>query len=154
MRIVIANDHGAVALKNELLNWLKEGGHEVKNLGVDSEDRADYPDMAAAAVAEFKKGGWDFGILLCGTGIGISISANKFPGVRCALVHDEFTATMAREHNDANFVALGGRVTYLVPPTKILAAFMGASFQGGRHRERVNKIADLEAGLASRRGCA
>jgi ribose 5-phosphate isomerase B len=140
MRIVIANDHGAVSLKKELLAWLKERGHEVVNLGVDVEGRVDYPDMAAAACAEYKKGGYDFGVLLCGTGIGISMSANKIPGIRCALIHDLFTAAMAREHNDANFIAMGGRVQYAVPPTAMLAAFMDTSFQGGRHAERVAKI--------------
>jgi ribose 5-phosphate isomerase B len=144
MRIVIANDHGAVALKRNLVAWLKSEGHEVVNLGVDVEDRVDYPDMAVAACSEFKKGGYDFGILLCGTGIGISIAANKIPGIRCALVHDLFTASMAREHNDANFIAMGGRVEYSNQPTEILAAFMDAKFQGGRHAERVGKIAELE----------
>jgi ribose 5-phosphate isomerase B len=144
MRIVIANDHGAVALKKELASWLKEQGHEVVNLGVDVEDRVDYPDMALAACAEFKKGGYDFGVLLCGTGIGISIAANKIDGIRCALVWDRFTATMAREHNDANFLAMGGRVEYPQPPTEILAAFMGSKFQGGRHADRVAKISEME----------
>jgi ribose 5-phosphate isomerase B len=146
MRIVIANDHGAVALKKELVSWLKSQGHEIVNLGVDVEDRVDYPDMAAAACAEYKKGGYDLGILLCGTGIGISIAANKIPGIRCALVHDPFTASMAREHNDANFIAMGGRVEYAVPPTEIVATFMGARFQGGRHADRVAKIAEMEGG--------
>jgi ribose 5-phosphate isomerase B len=144
MRIVIANDHGAVALKKEFVAWIKAEGHEVVNLGVDVEDRVDYPDMAVAACAEYKKGGYDFGILLCGTGIGISIAANKIAGIRCALVYDRLTATMAREHNDANFIAMGGRVEYSIPPTEVLAAFMGSNFQGGRHAERVKKIADLD----------
>jgi len=145
MRIVMANDHGAVSLKQELQGWLEAQGHEVTNLGIDTEDRVDYPDMAEKACAEYARGGYDFGILLCGTGIGISIAANKIRGIRCALVHDEFTATMAREHNDANFIALGGRVSYQVPPTKVLAAFMNAQFAGGRHAERVAKIGALEA---------
>ena len=144
MRIIIANDHGAVALKKEILAWLIAGGHTVRNLGVDTEDRADYPDMAALAVAEYGKGNYDFGILLCGTGIGISIAANKFAGIRCAVIHDAFTARMAREHNDANFIALGGRVEYAIPPTEIVAVFMGARFEGGRHAERIAKISALE----------
>lgn len=153
MRIIIANDHGAVALKMELLAWLEAAGHEVRNLGVDREERIDYPDVAAEACALYRGGGWDFGILLCGTGIGISMAANKIPGIRCALVHDRFTATMAREHNDANFLALGGRVDYALPPTEIVAAYMGATFEGGRHLARVNKLSDLESGLG-RRGCS
>lgn len=140
----MANDHGAVALKKDLLSWLKSQGHEVVNLGVDVEDRVDYPDMAVAACAEYKKGGYDFGILLCGTGIGISISANKIPGIRCALVQDIFTASMAKEHNNANFIAMGGRVEYATPPTEILAAFMNAKFQGGRHADRVAKMMELD----------
>ena len=144
MRIVIANDHAAVALKKELASWLKSGGHEVVNLGVDNENRVDYPDMAAAACAEYKKGGYDFGIVLCGTGIGVSIAANKVPGIRCALIHDILTATMAKEHNDANFIAMGGRVEYSVPPTQILAAYMNAEFLGGRHADRVAKISEME----------
>ena len=140
MKILIANDHGAVALKSRLKEWLEGAGHEVRNLGIDTEDRVDYPDMAALAVAEFRKGGSDLGILLCGTGIGISIAANRHKGIRCALVHDEFTARMARAHNNANFVAMGGRVEYALPPERILAAFLGERFEGGRHAERVAKI--------------
>jgi ribose 5-phosphate isomerase B len=144
MRIVIANDHGALALKRELAYWLESRGHVVNNLGIDVEKRVDYPDIASTACAEFKKGGYDFGVLLCGTGIGISISANKIEGIRCALVHDVFTAKMAREHNDANFIAMGGRVDYTVPPTEILSAFITSKFEGGRHSERVAKIHGLE----------
>lgn len=144
MRIVIANDHPAVSMKKDLVAWLKSKGHEVVNLGVDVEDRVDYPDMAAAACAEYKKGGYDFGILLCGTGIGISMAANKIDGIRCALVHDTFTARMAKAHNDANFIAMGGRVEYAEPPTDILAAYMDSLFEGGRHADRVKKIAELE----------
>jgi ribose 5-phosphate isomerase B len=146
MRIVIANDHPAVALKKEIAAWLKAGGHEVVNLGVDVEDRVDYPDMAAAACAEYKKGGYDFGILICGTGIGISIAANKIDGIRCALVHDTFTARMAKAHNDANFIALGARVERSVPAADIVAAYMESSFEGGRHADRVRKIGELEGG--------
>ncbi len=140
MRIIIANDHGAVSLKKRLQDWLLSQGHEVLNLGVDTEDRVDYPDMAGIAVAEYKRGGWDFGILLCGTGIGISIAANKYKGIRCALIHDVFTARMAKEHNNANFVAMGGRVDYAVPPETILSAFIDARFEGGRHTQRVDKL--------------
>jgi ribose 5-phosphate isomerase B len=103
----------------------------------------DYPDIARMAVQEFKQGGFDFGILLCGTGIGISIAANRQPGIRCALVHDSFTALMAKEHNNANFIALGGRVQYRERPEDLLEVFMNARFQGGRHEERVEKIDKL-----------
>ncbi|MDD3981747.1 MAG: RpiB/LacA/LacB family sugar-phosphate isomerase [Spirochaetales bacterium] len=140
MNIVIANDHGAVELKKRIALWLTQKGHTVKNLGTDSEDRVDYPDMAKVAVKEFKLGGYDLGILLCGTGIGISIAANRHSGVRCALIHDSFTALMAKEHNNANFIALGGRVQYRERPEDLLELFMNASFQGGRHEDRIEKI--------------
>jgi len=143
MRVIIANDHGAVALKKKLASWLETQGHAVANLDV--EERIDYPDVAATACAEYKKGGCDFGLLLCGTSIGISIAANKIEGIRCALIHDLLTATMAREHNDANFVAMGGRIEYSIAPSEILSAYMKAEFRGGRRAERVAKIADLEA---------
>lgn len=143
MNIVIANDHGAVDLKNRLLSWLSQKDHTVKNLGVDSEDRVDYPDMAKTAVTEYRKGGFDLGILLCGTGIGISIAANRHKGIRCALIHDSFTALMAKEHNNANFIALGGRVQYREKPEEFLEIFMNASFQGGRHEERIEKLDTL-----------
>ena len=109
-KIIIASDHGAVSLKREIIDFLKTKKLDVKDMGVHSEDAVDYPDIAVAACAEFKKGGYDFGILLCGTGIGISITANKIKGIRCALIHDIFTAEMAKAHNDANFIAFGGRV--------------------------------------------
>lgn len=144
MRIVIANDHGAVALKHELAAFLRSAGHEVTNLGVDEETRVDYPDKAREACLEYLSGGYDFGVVLCGTGIGISIAANKIDGIRCALVHDAFTARLAREHNDANFLALGGRVKYAEKPSDILTAFMAAKYEGGRHAERLAKIAALE----------
>lgn len=143
MNIVIANDHGAVELKKKLLQWLIRKGHTVKNLGVDSEDRVDYPDMAGHAVREYSEGGYDFGILLCGTGIGISIAANRHRGIRCALIHDSFTALMAKEHNNANFVALGGRVQYKEKPEDILEVFMSATFLGGRHEQRIEKLDTL-----------
>lgn len=140
MNIVIANDHGAVDLKRRLVGWLESHGHKVKNLGVDTEERVDYPDMAELAVKEFAKGGYDLGIVLCGTGIGVSIAANKHKGIRCALIHDQFTARMAKEHNNANFIAMGGRVEYQTPPEKILETFLDAEFQGGRHSQRVAKL--------------
>ena len=145
MRIVIANDHGAVDRKKEILAWLSAQGHEVLNLGVDVEERVDYPDKAAEAVEAWRTKGLDLGILLCGTGIGISIAANKLPGVRCALVHDSYTARMAREHNDANFLAIGGRVELREPVGAILEAFLGRSYEGGRHNGRLVKIAALES---------
>jgi len=143
MNILIANDHGAVALKFRLVEWLESQGHHVANLGVDTEDRVDYPDQAARAVKEYQKGGYDLGIVCCGTGIGVSIAANRFKGIRCALIHDTYTARMAKEHNNANFLAFGGRVDYKEPVEQILSAFLNSEFQGGRHSVRVAKLDEI-----------
>lgn len=140
MKIVIANDHGAVALKQRIVAWLTAQGYEVVNLGVDVEERVDYPDQAELAVREYRKGGYDFGIVCCGTGIGISIAANKHKGIRCALIHDSYTARMAKEHNNANFVAFGGRVEYTEPVEQMLSVYINAQFEGGRHTQRVAKL--------------
>ena len=143
-KIIIASDHGAVSLKSEIIDFLKTKRVDVKDMGVYSEDAVDYPDIAVAACTEFKKGGYDFGILLCGTGIGISITANKINGIRCALIHDLFTAEMAKAHNDANFIAFGGRVQYGVAVTQMIEKFMETKFVGDRHLRRVKKIMDAE----------
>ena len=142
--IIIASDHGGVALKNEIISFLKTKNCEIKDMGVNSDDSVDYPDIAEIACNEFKKGGYDFGILLCGTGIGMSITANKIKDIRCALVHDIFTAEMAKAHNDANFIAFGGRVKYSVPVIKMIEKFMETTFAGDRHERRIAKIMALE----------
>ena len=143
-KIIIASDHSAVALKSEIISFLKAKNCAVKDMGVQSEDSVDYPDIAVAACKEFKKGGYDFGILLCGTGIGMSIVANKIKGIRCAQVFDLFTAEMAKAHNNANFIAFGGRVKYSVPVTEMIEKFMNTNFAGDRHQRRVTKIMDLD----------
>ena len=147
-KIVIASDHGAVTLKSEIVSFLKTKNCDVKDMGVNSEDPVDYPDIAVLACNEFKKGGYDFGILLCGTGIGVSITANKVKGIRCALIHDLLTAEMAKAHNDANFIAFGGRVKYSVPVTQMIEKFMETKFAGDRHIRRVTKIMDTEKSRA------
>ena len=112
-RIIIANDHGAVAIKQQIVKHLESRGYTVDNIGVDTEDSVDYPDMAEKACNQFlKDGNYEFGIVCCGTGIGISISANKVKGIRCALPQNVFAAQMAKEHNNANFIAFGGRIEY------------------------------------------
>jgi len=143
-KIVVASDHGAVALKNEVISFLKTKKFEIKDMGVNSDDPVDYPDIAVAACEEFRKGGYDFGILLCGTGIGVSMTANKMKGIRCALIHDLFTAEMAKAHNDANFIAFGGRIKYSVPVTQMIEKFMETKFAGDRHSRRVSKIMNTE----------
>jgi ribose 5-phosphate isomerase B len=139
-RVVLSNDHGAVDLKRKVIAHLRGRGFDVVDLGVQDETRVDYPDMADAAVREFQKGGYEFGVLLCGTGIGISIAANRHPGVRCALLYDAFSASMAKAHNDANFIALGGRIEYPVPVETVIDAYLDSSFEGGRHQQRVDKL--------------
>jgi ribose 5-phosphate isomerase B len=143
-KIIIASDHGAVALKEEIMVFLRKQNCEVKDMGVTSPESVDYPDVAYAACAEFKKGSYDFGILLCGTGIGMTISANKVKGIRCALLFDLFTAEMARAHNNANFIAFGGRVKYSIPPTAMIEKFMNTSFEGDRHERRIAKMMAME----------
>jgi len=140
MKILIANDHGAVDLKNQIVEELAQRGHTVENLGVDATASVDYPDIARKAAAAYLGGGYDFGILCCGTGIGISIAANKVPGIRCALVFDLFMAEMCKCHNDANFLAFGGRITYHTPVIDMIEKYMSSEFEGGRHAVRVNKI--------------
>ena len=143
-KIIIASDHGAVDLKSKIISFLKTKNCEMNDMGVNSDDSVDYPDIAVAACEEFKKGGYDFGILLCGTGIGMAITANKIKDIRCAEVFDLFTAEMAKAHNDANFIAFGGRVKYSVPVTQIIEKFMDTKFAGDRHARRVTKIMDIE----------
>ncbi|MGV8056537.1 MAG: ribose 5-phosphate isomerase B [Smithellaceae bacterium] len=143
-KIIIASDHGAIVLKEQIISFLKTKGCEIKDMGVNGEDSVDYPDIAVQACREFNKGGYDFGILLCGTGIGMSIAANKIKGIRCALVHDLFTAEMAKAHNNVNFIAFGGRVKYSMPVTDMIEKFMNTNFAGNRHERRVAKIMEIE----------
>lgn len=142
-KIIIASDHGAISLKKEIISFLKSNNCDVKDMGVNTEDSVDYPDIAVAACNEFKKGDYDFGILLCGTGIGMSIAANKLRFIRCAQVYDLFTAEMAKAHNNANFIAFGGRVKYTVSVTAMVDKFMKTSFSGERHERRIAKLIDI-----------
>jgi ribose 5-phosphate isomerase B len=143
-KIIIASDHGAISLKKEIISFLKSNNCDVKDMGVNTEDSVDYPDIAVAACNEFKKGYYDFGILLCGTGIGMSIAANKLRFIRCAQVYDLFTAEMAKAHNNANFIAFGGRVKYTVSVTAMVDKFMKTSFSGERHERRIAKLIDID----------
>ncbi len=143
-KIVIASDHGAVALKDEIILFLKKEGYGVTDLGTEGNAAVDYPDMAEAACNEFQKGGYDFGILLCGTGIGISMAANKIKGIRCALISDLFSAEMAKAHNNANFIAFGGRIPYATPVTAMIGKFIATEFSGERHEKRIAKMMALE----------
>ncbi len=144
MKCVVANDHGAVELAGKMVEHLRKRNIEVKYLGVDKEESVDYPDKAKECALELIDGKYDFGIVLCGTGIGISIAANKIKGIRCALVMDSYSARMAKEHNNANMLAFGGRVEYKEDPIRILDSFIDSSFAGGRHQRRIDKISALE----------
>ena len=143
-KIVIAGDHGALELKDTIVHFLKNKYFSVTDLGTFGGQSVDYPYMAKAACDEFNKGGYDFGILLCGTGIGISMAANKIRGIRCALICDLFSAEMAKAHNNANFIAFGGRVRYNVPVTEMISKFISTDYEGGRHDRRIAKLAALE----------
>jgi sugar-phosphate isomerases, RpiB/LacA/LacB family len=143
-KVIIASDHGAITLKSEIISFLKTKSYEIKDMGVQSEDSVDYPDIAVAACQEFNKGGYDFGILLCGTGIGMSIAANKVRSIRCAQVFDLFTAEMAKAHNNANFIAFGGRVKYPVPVSDMIEKFLNTTFAGDRHERRIAKMMAIE----------
>lgn len=145
MKFVIANDHAAVELKETLKTWLEARGDIVDDLGVGPEDKADYPDKAEEACLAYLAGGYDFGILCCGTGIGISISANKVKGIRCALPQNAYAAAMAKEHNDCQFIAFGGRIEYPDQPIEMLQAFLSAEYGAtDRHHRRVGKIMGIE----------
>lgn len=143
-KCVIANDHGAVGLVEKLKSHLEQRGYVVNWLGVKDETSVDYPDMAEKCAKEFLRGGYEFAIVACSTGIGISIAANKMKGIRCALVMDSHSAEMTKRHNNANMLSFGGKVEYREDPVKILDAYIDAKFEGGRHQRRIDKITALE----------
>ena len=138
--VAIANDHAGVALKEALLPVLRELGFEVKNLGTDSDASVDYPDYGKQVAQTVARGDAAYGIALCGSGIGISIAANRIAGARCALVHTIEQATLARQHNDANIVALGARLISEADAKAIVKTFLTTHFEGGRHAARVAKL--------------
>lgn len=146
MRILVACDHGAYELKQHLVDFLKNRADvTVINLGVDGPESVDYPDYAQRLCEKLLAGEGDRGMLLCGTGIGISIAANRFRGIRAALCHDEFTARMARQHNDANVLVLGGRTTGPALAEAILETWLDTAFEGARHQRRLDKIEALSS---------
>ena len=146
MKIAIGNDQGGVELKRHLVQYLEEKGYEVVNFGSDVTDSTDYPIYAERVSKAVVSGECEKGILICGTGIGISISANKIHGVRCALCSEPVSATLARQHNDANLVAMGARTIGPVMAEGIVDVFLNTEFQGGRHQRRVDKIMMLDRG--------
>lgn len=144
MKIAIGSDHGGYLLKKEITDFLKGRSIEVLDLGTDSDASVDYPDFGEKVARSVASGEADSGIVVCGTGIGISIVANKIPGIRAALVTSAFMAKMAKEHNNANVLALGGRVIDQSQACDMIAAWLDSSFEGGRHQARLDKIAQLE----------
>lgn len=144
MRIAIGSDHAGYHLKGELVEKLQEDGFEVADLGTHSTESCDYPDTAKAVSEAVSEGRYDLGILVCGTGIGMSMAANKVPGVRAAVCTETFSARMARAHNDANVLCLGARVVGPGLAYDIAHAFVTSKFEGGRHQRRVDKMTALE----------
>jgi ribose 5-phosphate isomerase B len=140
MRIAIASDHAAFELKGLLREWLIEEGHEVADLGPDTTDSVDYPDFGYLLAGVIADGTAERGVALCGSGIGISISVNRNPRVRCALVSEPYSASLAREHNDANVIAMGARLTGIDMAKACVTAFLATDFGGGRHQRRVHKL--------------
>ena len=144
MKITIGSDHGAVELKDAVKKVLTGLKIEFDDVGTFGTDAVDYPDIAEKVCADVVSGKSERGIVLCGTGIGISIAANKIHGIRCALCNDVYSAKKSREHNDANVLALGGRVLGFGLTEEIVRAWFSADFEGGRHERRINKISALE----------
>ncbi len=140
MRIAFAADHAGVGLKDQLVAQAQGLGHEVVDLGTHGTTSVDYPDFGRRCAEAVAEGTVDRGVVVCGTGIGIAMAANKVPSVRCALVHDVTTARMARLHNDANMMALGARIVGSQVADDCLMAFVETAFEGGRHQARVDKI--------------
>jgi len=145
MTFYIATDHAGYAVKAYVKELLNERGHTIIDLGPDSADRVDYPDYGRKCAEAVRDDAGSFGIVVCGTGIGISVSANKVPGIRAALCHDAYTAAMARAHNDAQILAFGERVVGRGVIESMIDAFLATEFEGGRHTGRVAKINAIDS---------
>lgn len=143
-KIAIASDHGGFQLKEILKEYLKKQGYEYKDFGTNSEERVDYPDFAAPVAKLILEKKFARGILICGTGIGMSIAANKFPGIRAALCYDLEAAKLSRGHNDANILALGARMLTPERAKKIVSVWLETDFEGGRYERRIEKIRKIE----------
>lgn len=144
MRVALGSDHHGLKLKQKILDVLKESGYEYRDFGCYTEEPVDYPDIAREVASEVARGEFDHGILICATGIGMSIAANKVKGVRAALCCDVFSAERARRHNDANVLCLGAERIGTDAACEIIRIYLSASFDGGRHLRRVEKIRQLE----------
>ncbi len=144
MKIAISSDHGGNNLRREIIELLAEKGLEYEDLGPKDDESVDYPDYAKPVADGVASGNFDRGILICGTGIGMSIAANKVKGIRCALVHDVFSAKATREHNDTNVLAMGERVIGPGLAREIVSTWLSTPFSGGRHERRIEKLIELE----------
>ena len=140
MNIAIGCDHAAFDEKNKLIAALEDKNHLVKDFGCFSKDSVDYPDYATLVAKEMQNNSYDYGILICGSGIGISIAANRHKGIRAALCTSEFHAEMSRKHNDANIIVFGARITPVKEMIKMVNKFLDTDFEGGRHQNRIEKI--------------
>jgi ribose 5-phosphate isomerase B len=145
MRIAVGADHAGFPLKEPVVQWLMECGYDVQDVGTfDGEVSVDYPDFAGKVAATVAAGQAHYGLLFCGTGLGMAISANKVRGVRAVTCHDVVSARLAREHNDANILTMGGRLAAAPLAVEVVATFLNTAFAGGRHQRRVEEIAELE----------
>ena len=144
MKIAVACDHGGYRLKNFLMTEMVQQGYEVIDFGTYNEKSCDYPDYASKAAKAVASGECEKGVVVCGTGIGVSITCNKVNGIRCALVHDVFSAKATRAHNDTNMLAMGQRVIGEGLALEILNAWLHTEYEGGRHEARIRKVMDLE----------
>ena len=143
MRIALAADHAGYLLKDELAQWLREAGHDVTDLGTNGPESVDYPEYGAKLANAVASGKAERGIVVCGSGIGVSIAVNRNPGCRCARVDEPLSATLSREHNDANVLALGARLIGSDMAKDIALAFLNTQFAGGRHQRRVDQLSNL-----------
>ncbi len=149
-RIALGADHAGFHVKETIRKFLETAGYPVDDVGTWSEESVDYPDYARAVAEKVAAGADQLGILACGTGIGMAITANKVPGIRAAVAHDAMTARLAREHNDANVLTLGGRVVDDARAIEIVRDFLDAQFAGGRHQRRIDKITELDKQVHAR----
>ncbi|MBQ8356651.1 MAG: ribose 5-phosphate isomerase B [Clostridia bacterium] len=143
MKIAIGNDHTAVEMKREIVAYLKDMGHEVINLGTDSTQRCDYPVYGERVAREVVAGRADRGITICGTGVGISLAANRVPGVRAVVCSEPYSAVLSRQHNNTNVLSFGSRVVGTEVAKLIVKSWLDAEFEGGRHAERVRMLDDI-----------
>lgn len=144
MRIVIGNDHAAVELKKQIVVYLQELGHEVINVGTDTTESCNYPEYGKKAALMVVDGLADLGVLICGTGVGISLAANKVKGIRCGVCSETTTARLIRQHNNANMIAFGARIVGPELAKDIVKTFIEAQFEGGRHQTRIDMITQIE----------